>query len=216
MFNHKLLYEMKEAAFVRGYHLQTYFSDVDHDGFDVIFDDGDNLRKVQLKTVGANADTTSWDIHKGILRPLPNNYEEMGFNFEGFWGVEGGVVLIEYFIDAKNAICTSYLFTDIYVINAIAVELIARHGNTKKAAIALRANDAAGRAKDQISVAKGLFVRVASSQNLLCLIGMHSALPRPAWQQRIKSLSSEAWQGNRTLSGLVSGLRSDPISLSPR
>jgi hypothetical protein len=60
LFNHKLLYDLKLATMkYRDYHLLTYFSDVDHDGFDVIFDDRDRIKKTQLKVVAAEAKTGS-------------------------------------------------------------------------------------------------------------------------------------------------------------
>jgi hypothetical protein len=193
LFNHRLLYDLKLAAFGRGYHLQTYYSDVDHDGFDVIFDDGDNLRKIQLKTVGGDAATNSWDIHRCILRPLARNYEELGFDFVGNWGVEGGVVLIDHVIDKSDSLQVSYFYTDIYIINGIALGLIPRHGNTKNAANNLRDGLQSGGSREKISVAKGLFVKVASPQHLLCILGMHSTLKYSGWQRRIRSLSSEEW-----------------------
>lgn len=38
--NHKLLFDLKVDAGECGYHLQNYYSDVHHDGFDLILDDG--------------------------------------------------------------------------------------------------------------------------------------------------------------------------------
>ena len=193
LFNHRLLYDLKLAASDRKYHLQSYYSDVDHDGFDVIFDDGDNLRKIQLKTVGRDSTKNSWPIHKSILRPLANNYEELGFNFDGNWGVEGGVVLVEYFIDELNAIQVKYFYTDIYIINGISLEVIPRHGNTRNAADNIRNDLQTGGSREQVMVPRGLFVKVASPQHLLCMLGMHSTLKYSGWQRRIRSLSSENW-----------------------
>ena len=65
---HRLFLDVKVAAARRGYYLNTYFDDVDHDGFDVIFDDQDYIKKIQVKSVGINNSTNSWSIHKRILR----------------------------------------------------------------------------------------------------------------------------------------------------
>ncbi len=46
LLNYRLLFDVKLAAAKIGYHLLTYYSDVDHDGFDVIFDDRHTVRKV--------------------------------------------------------------------------------------------------------------------------------------------------------------------------
>ncbi len=50
VLNHRLHYDLKIAPAERDYHLLSYIADVDHDGFDVILDDRDNLRKIQLKS----------------------------------------------------------------------------------------------------------------------------------------------------------------------
>ena len=57
LLNNRLFYDVKLAAARRGYYLNTYFDDVDKDGFDVIFDDQDTLIKTQLKTVASTAPT---------------------------------------------------------------------------------------------------------------------------------------------------------------
>lgn len=49
---HRLFLDLKTAAAQRGYYLNTYFDDVDQDGFDVIFDDHDHIKKIQVKSVG--------------------------------------------------------------------------------------------------------------------------------------------------------------------
>jgi hypothetical protein len=47
---HRLFLDVKLTAARNGYYLSTYFDDVDHDGFDVIFDDKDYLKKTQVKS----------------------------------------------------------------------------------------------------------------------------------------------------------------------
>ena len=54
----KLIFDFKLAASIRGYHLESYTSDVDHEGFDIIFDDQDQIKKLQVKTVMGN------DLHR--------------------------------------------------------------------------------------------------------------------------------------------------------
>jgi len=72
LFNHKLLYDLKLVAARAGYHLSVYFPDVDHEGFDIILDDGDNLKKIQLKTVVKNSGRKQ-------IKPTPYN----GFKVSG-------------------------------------------------------------------------------------------------------------------------------------
>jgi len=195
LFNYRLLYDLKLAAFDRGYHLLTYYTDFDHDGFDVILDDRDYLRKLQLKTVAKDATTPSWGIHRSIIRPVPNNFEPLGFNYDRNnpnWGVEGGVILIEY--EPKGAALeVRYFFTDIFFITAISLGLLPhRHGATLSAANALRADLFNGKSGDKIGVARGLFIEAATPQHLLALIGMHSEHYN-GWRHAVRALASEAW-----------------------
>jgi hypothetical protein len=192
LFNYRLLFDMKAASAVNGYHLQTYYSDVDHDGFDIIFDDGDNLRKVQLKTVSGTASTATWHIHKSIIRPSYNNCEELGFDLNQH-GVEGGVILMDYKIDEGQQISTSYYFADIYIINAITLGLIGRHGNTRNAAGSVRHEASKGASQEKVGSAKGLFVPAASPQHLLRLVGLHSSIAYSGWQRRVRELSRIEW-----------------------
>jgi hypothetical protein len=210
LFNYRLLYDLKLAAFVRGYHLLTYYTDVDHDGFDVILDDRDYLRKIQLKTVAKSASTQSWDIHRSIIRPVPNNFEPLGFNYDvenPNWGVEGGVVLIEY--EPKGeAIDVSYYFTDIFIITALSLGLLPhRHGGTVEAARALRADRFNETSNAKIGVAKGLFIEAATPQHWLALIGLHSEHSN-GWRHCVRALASEEWgPKGETLQEVLDGYR---------
>jgi hypothetical protein len=134
-----------------------------------------------------------WEIHRSILRPLACNCEDLGFDYLTAVGVEGGVVLIEYEIDANQMITVSYSYTDVYVINAIALKFISRHGNTVNAAKNLRETIKMGKPNEKISVAKGMFLPAAGPQNLLQLIGMHSSVPHSGWQFRIREMSRLDW-----------------------
>ncbi len=208
LFNYRLLFDLKTEAASQGFHLQSYHSDVDHEGFDVILDNAINLRKIQVKTVHSN-DTNSWQIHKSILRPTANNNEAMGFDYQRSWGVEGGVVLIEYKLKRNEQFDVSYFFSDIYVVNAIALELLCRQTRTKNAAIRVREHLAKGKPNDKINLARGLFIRAASPHNLLSLMGL-SRTPQKDWHNRVRTLSSEEWgPKGEVLSHVIDGFRDD-------
>lgn len=112
---HRLFYDVKLAAARRGYYLNSYFDDVDNDGFDVIFDDQDCIKKIQVKSVGVNSTTQSWNIHKKILRPSIYLTNILGFDPspEGV-GTEGGVILIE-FEDAGGGLEFAYYYSDCFI-----------------------------------------------------------------------------------------------------
>jgi hypothetical protein len=192
LFNHRLLYDLKHAAFVRGYHLLTYASGVDHDGFDVVFDDRDVLRKVQLKTVSGEAVTGKWEIHRHILRPTPMHVEGFGFPSDSPNGVEGGVILIEFKVkDDGETIDVKYFYTELSVIAGISLGLILRPSQTVNAAKNIFKSIMVGNSNDKIGVARGLFLPAASPHNLMCLLGLNGIIHRN-WQQRIYAISYEA------------------------
>ena len=74
---HRLCFDLQLAAAQRGYYLNTYYDDVDHDGFDLIFDDQDTIKKTQVKTVESESATQQWAIHKRILRPSDSGAVQM-------------------------------------------------------------------------------------------------------------------------------------------
>ena len=188
LLNYRLLFDMKLAAANHDYHLQTYYSDVDHDGFDIIFDDRHTVRKVQLKTVSHSATTKSWEIHRSVLRPTRDNWERLGFFHKGpahetECGVEGGVILMRF--DGSNpALPVAYEYTDIYVITAIALKHLPRHHSVYTAAKNLRGNLKDEALTDKIGVSEGLFVKVGSASNLLSLLSLQSPA-RINWQNRV-------------------------------
>lgn len=199
ILNHKLLFDLKLAAGACGYHLQNYYSDVDHEGFDLILDDGMNLRKIQLKSVGRDATTAKWNINRGLLRPMANNLEALGFQYKSpqfddgriCWGAEGGVILIDYDVQDGNVNVT-YRFTDIYVIPAISLGILKRPAGTVKGADDLRKSLPEGKPNEKLEVNKGLFIEAFTPGNLLSLVGMESVIKRD-WQMRVRALASEAW-----------------------
>ncbi len=58
LVNYRLFYDLKLAAALQGYDLSLYTPDVDRDGFDIILDDQDSVRKIQLKTVSNDSTGT--------------------------------------------------------------------------------------------------------------------------------------------------------------
>jgi hypothetical protein len=193
LFNHRLLYDLKLSAAAHGYHLLTYSSGVDHDGFDIIFDDREVLRKIQLKTIADGVTTSSWGIHRHILRPRPEYMQGYGFASSQPYGVEGGVVLIEYKVQADGeTLDIGYFYTEFSVIAGILLGLIPRHGATVSAARGIFDDIMKGNPSEKIGVARGLFLPAARAHNLLCLLGLDSKVAKN-WQHRIYAVAREEW-----------------------
>jgi hypothetical protein len=112
--------------------LLSYYSDVDRDGFDAIFDDRDHVERTQLKKVIGG--TTSWDtIRKYPLRPTTAHRDSFYPAHFSSPGVEGSVVVTEISVEFGNATLT-YWFTHILVIYAISQQNLNRPAATRTTA----------------------------------------------------------------------------------
>lgn len=132
LVNFRLFYDLKLAAALRGYDLSLYTPDVDRDGFDIIVDDHDSVRKIQIKTVLKNSSTTAWHIHKTMLRPDVEFCDQLGFEPSPFGtGVQGGVILME--LEPKpSSMGLRYYYTDVFVVTALYLKIVNRKPEIKK------------------------------------------------------------------------------------
>ncbi len=185
---HKFSLDIKVAAARKNYYLNSYFDDVDHDGFDVIFDDQDYIKKIQVKSVGVDSPTKAWSIHKKILRPLLGLADTLGFEGtpEGV-GTEGGVVLIEY-KDNGDVLTVDYYYTDLFVLLAFQHDLIRRtHASSKKAVDDCLSDWHGGLGTEQLRVPKAAFLKAKNAEALLSLMGLHG--PRASgWKYAVIQL----------------------------
>lgn len=186
---HRLCFDLKVVAATRGYYLNTYWDDVDHDGFDLIFDDQDSLMKTQVKSVGAAATTTTWHIHKRILRPTIDQIDNLGFDPSPHGeGVAGGVVLIKYRVEDDGRLEVDYYYTDLYVLLAFEHELIQRkHGHSRTAITRCLQDLREGSGREKLTVPRPAFVRARSPATLLALLGLHSTHGHP-WKFHVTQL----------------------------
>ena len=118
IFFNRLAFDLKIAAARVGYHMHLYEPDVDRDGFDIIVEDGETTRYLQLKAVLSSADKNNWQVSIDLLRPKPDVIECYGkAPVEG--GRGGGVILIEINDKDENGDVT-YSYTDFDFLAAIA------------------------------------------------------------------------------------------------
>lgn len=124
IFFNKLYFDVKLAAARRGYALTVFEPEVDRDGFDVVFDDANSLRQLQLKSTTWSANANYWVTTPRFLRPTGVNLKRMAFESSPQGeGREGGVVMIQI-DDAAEACDVRYFYTDLFVIAALASGLI--------------------------------------------------------------------------------------------
>jgi hypothetical protein len=188
IINNKLFFDIKLAAAERGYFLNIYLPEVDKDGFDIILDDQDSLTKIQLKTVMKNAPTTSWNIHKTLLRPSYLYCEQLGFESSPTGtGYQGGIILIE--IDAGNGLQVKYYYTDIIILLGIRENIIELNSPpTDKAINKLFVDLGSGLSHDKVAVNKNMFIKAKDPAGLLALAGLHNTANTSIWRYHIQTM----------------------------
>ncbi|MBY6068810.1 hypothetical protein KUW17_18855 [Leisingera aquaemixtae] len=170
----KLFLDVKTSAARRGYYLNTYFDTVDHDGFDVIFDDQDVLIKTQLKSVRSDAKTRKWNIKKKVLRPSLQDSECLGFEFSPLGvGVGGGALLMKYG-ESSGEIVAEYYYTDAYILSAFQYDVIRRkHASSNKAIQECLKGLRQGVGATFLTVPISAFLKAKDADRLLALMCLH-------------------------------------------
>lgn len=184
IFHNKLFFDLKLAAARRDYHLSIFEPEVDREAFDVFLDDGDNERRIQVKTVLASSSTTNWNSTRRFMRP-ELIYGERLMIAPADCGAGGGFLLIEIDDSSVEAPVT-YFYTDYFVATALSMRLLrektapVRKGRGRKkesreeTASKFLHNLRSGNAGDYIGLALPLFVRLRSPDSLLALMNLHS------------------------------------------
>ena len=186
LVNYRLFYDLKLAAALRGYDLSLYTPDVDRDGFDIILDDQDSVRKIQLKTVLKKATTSTWHIHKTMLRPDDEFCEQLGFEpTQSGIGVQGGVILME--LDPLNhSMEIRYHYTDVFVITALYLNIVNRSPKIRSTIFdTFYQNIRDGSSNEKMPVPKSLFVEAKGPEHLLGLMGLHNRINHGWWHHLI-------------------------------
>ena len=188
LINNRLFFDLKLAAAERGYFLNLYLPEVDKDGFDIILDDQDSLTKLQIKTVMKKAPTTSWKVHKALLRPSLLCCEQLGFESSPTGtGYQGGVILIE--IDTGNGFVVNYYYTDIIVLLGIREKIIKLKSPPKQKTIDnLFSNLGEGVSHEKIAVNKSMFIKAKNPAGLLALMGLHNTENTSIWRYHIQTM----------------------------
>jgi hypothetical protein len=183
IFFDRLSFDLKIAAARAGYHLHLYEPDVDRDGFDILAEDEDRVRWYQTKSVLLSAATSSWEIGAGFLWPELAHAEAYGLAPVQA-GRGGGVILIEI-SDQTSKGDISYAFTDYDLISAISEGFliepaVQRSGPGRPPesprSMAKRTLALIGKAKRKakVRIPRKLFLSVATTDDLLTLIGLQS------------------------------------------
>ena len=186
---HRLFLDLQSAAASSGYYLNTYFDDVDHDGFDVIFDDQDYIKKIQVKSVHKDGTTAGWDIHKRMLRPTFQWLDMLGFECSSSGeGSEGGVILIA-FAEENGELRADYYYTDVFILLMFYCGAIKRkHTKSQQAVEAIYSDWRRGIGSERIRIPKAAFFKAKSPAALLSLMGLHGGNDW-AWKHHVMQLT---------------------------
>jgi hypothetical protein len=180
IFTGRLMSELKLAAAMVGYHLQHYEPDVDRDGHDVVLEDEYNVSYQQLKV--ACGGTVEWNVRKRLLRPDVRYREHFGIEriadenpgleVEGLQG--GVIVIIPQVNDTGVLVGTQFLYTDIFILSAIAYRLIACTDAAQQKAKRLREGLTRNQEEKTVVLPKACFIATKCPESLLALMGLRS------------------------------------------
>lgn len=187
---HRLCFDLQLAAATKGYYLNLYYDDVDHDGFDLILDDQDSIKKIQVKTVESDSPTQCWKIQKKILRPAFDNVEKLGFepSPEGE-GIEGGFVLCKFEI-VQEAVKLDYFYTDLFVCLAFKHGIIRRKNKLSQAAVERCVHAfTTGIGREAVHVPAALMLHASTPADVLALSGLHGPSDH-MWKHNIMTVAN--------------------------
>ena len=129
----RLSYDVQLAAALNNYYLKVYISDVDDNGYDVIFDSEMVTRKLQIKSFMSTSSTRSWSVSKGLIKPSMESRRKMGvWSHIDVEGIEGGVVIQRVCLQ-NESIDIKYFYTDIWLLTANAWGLIGSKSQNRAA-----------------------------------------------------------------------------------
>ncbi len=177
---HHFYYDLKIAAARAGYALTLYEPDVDRDGYDVVVDDGEHIRFIQLKTVLKSSKTSRWMVQRKLLR-INEDLDEFGCN-EPYLGLGGAVVLIEMDSLAPEPNFSFYI-TDhnllgmlgsLFGYNSRSSKAPMELGKRRQLALSTQKDIQEGERWGKLKIRKSIFLKARNADSLLALLGLYS------------------------------------------
>lgn len=174
MLRHLFIYDVCVAAARRGYALQVFMGEVDREGYDVVLDDADRIRKVQLKSVIGKAG--AWNVQKNVLRPDVLDVERLGFDVAPTSNGSGGAVVLQVIEPGEEGLSVTYEVTDIAFLVAMANGLIRKRQSAipRQAIRRVLQEVCDGKRSEKVRIPRGAFFKVPSPSHLLAALGLAS------------------------------------------
>ena len=133
-----------------------------------------------------NSTTSTWNIHKTMLRPDVEFCVPLGFEPSPFGtGVQGGVILME--LDPKSSSMEiRYYYTDVFVITALCLKIVSRKPNVRATIFdSFYRNVRDGVSDEKMPLPKSLFVEAKGPEHLLGLMVLHNRINYGWWHHLI-------------------------------
>lgn len=175
LLRHKFVFDVLVAAARRDYALQIFVGEVDREGFDIVLDDGDAIRKIQLKSVFGKC--KGWGIRKNLLRPEPRLAEDLGFEAAPTGIGIGGAVVLQVVKVEGDSLDVSYAVADIALMCAMREGFVTKNSGVKIQPQTLRTvidQTVEGKRTERVGVPLGAFIRARSAGHLLGALGLHA------------------------------------------
>jgi len=170
IYFHRLAFDLHLAAARKGYHLQMFEPEVDRDGFDIVLNDGDYERHIQVKTVATT--TSSWDISRRLARP--GGYLAEAFGLDPIKsGLGGGFLLMQ--IDPNEGQNVDYFYADFHTLLALKDGMF---GNEREAAAEIFEELLRDRDEKDIKIPKKVLLKAKRPDAVLGLMGLLNVLEK--------------------------------------
>lgn len=194
LMRHRVCYDLSLAAASAEYSLQVYKPEVDREGSDIGFADGDfQFRRVQLRSVGHDSTTKKWKVLAFFVRPGPYVAERLNFEpTQGGTGEGGALVLQEYTVTPKEELEVTYYFSDAIVVSMFADGIVEKpkySPGDQAETTRQRLQEAV--TTDEIALTKPLCLQARSADALLALLGLFSRSHNHCWMNNVLAINDQ-------------------------
>lgn len=192
MFKHRILYDIQVVFASNGQKILCYESEYDRDGFDIILDDLKYQKHIQLKSILKTSQTSSFKIHRNLLRPKIEEMHNYPVSPDSFGlGYGGGVILIQADIVYKD-IDITYRYCDGLVLSAFHAGII-KYKNLKQNKAVLNAFDEysnPNKTGGMVILTKSCFLSFKSLAELLAFSGFQLSLSSNSRTNLLNAIAS--------------------------
>lgn len=170
----RLIYDLLLASANAGYCLVVYQPQVDKEGVDLVVEDSEMLRRLQLKT-RCKTGATTWDVPKALLRPDITEQDNLGLESSPETsGFGGGILVSEYCVGTGPEIEVEYRYLDAYLLRLFALGAIRLSDSraSEEDYEGVERDLYCGSGKDMFQVKRNMTVVAKDTDALLNLMGL--------------------------------------------